>query len=93
MIKIFKYELPLKIGEVQKVYMGWNARLLSVNFQNMHLVFWAEANSQDSNLGNRKFVILHTGDELKYIVRNFVGTVQIVHSPGGYYVTHLYEIL
>lgn len=86
-VRIFKY--PLKLVDMQLVYMPLGAKILSVDVQNEIICLWAMVDVKGANQ-SRVFAIYGTGQPITDDVNKltFIGTVQM-----GVYVWHVFEVL
>jgi len=83
-MRIYKYEL--KIQDRQNITMDWDARLLSVQFQDGKLCLWAMVDT-NSWKSHRTIRIVGTGMDFDPDGLVFIGTVQ---QDG--FVWHVFEV-
>jgi len=87
MMKVFKYVLPVKVGEVGlfEIPMPYGSEPLSVDVQDGIPVLWALVANNEKMIMPRRFLLAGTGREIEAHGK-FIGTYQI-----GWFVGHLFE--
>ncbi len=87
MMKIFKYEISLKIPRF-KLYLPGNARILSFQMQRHIPMLWILVDPE-IDLVPVNFVIHGTGHDINFDeIHDYIGTVQ-----DGSFVWHLFEAI
>jgi hypothetical protein len=86
-MKIFKYPLDLKIGDVHNIDMPAGAIILSIQTQYLVPCIWAMCD-ETQPIARRRIVLYGTGQVLPTNPGKYIGTMQF---DGGHFVFHFFD--
>jgi len=83
---IFKY--PFKIADIVDILLPFGSRVIAIQEQRGIAFLWAIVNPEEKSLGNRRFYVFGTGNEITAPIHEMkhISTVQV-----NGFVWHIFE--